>query len=512
MAAIQLRRESRDHVTVGMAAMDVGFYGKLPSHGDFLRRRVSDGFVARWDLWLQECMSASQAALGEQWLDVYLTSPAWRFVCGGGACGAAPVIGVLAPSVDRVGRYFPMTIIAELPADIPAATAATRLQPFFDAAEQLLIDTLATEEVNFDRFDTRVASLRDELPVFALPRQVVLESAAVAVMNGDAAGSWHIPIDSSGLLAPIFEQLLSLQLSSIYDPLVVWWTEGSSNVEPSCLIGSGLPAPASFSALLDGSWAEHRWRSAPAQVDRPPVEESEALDQSGAVLRFRSAAATDVGCARANNQDAFVERPEIGLWVVADGLGGHRDGEIASREVCDALADMMPSPSFDDTVDAACERMQQVNEHLLRGAGRSVLTDRAGSTVVALIVRDSRCAIVWAGDSRVYRWRTGRLERLTEDHSLEEANPVTGRQEGHAITRAIGVASTLTLDVHRDVVRPGDRFLLCSDGLTRIVTEAQIGQWMEGPDLRAIVEGLIRTTLDGGAPDNVTVLIAEAYT
>src|SRR5215470_6993527 len=77
----------------------IGFYGKLPSHGDFLRRRVADAFVGVWDGWLQECLAASRAALGESWLDVYLTSPAWRFACAAGASGPAPVVGVMAPSV-----------------------------------------------------------------------------------------------------------------------------------------------------------------------------------------------------------------------------------------------------------------------------------------------------------------------------------------------------------------------------------------------------------------------------
>ena len=104
--------------------MHVGFYGKLPSHGDFLRRRVSDGFVDAWDSWLRECLAASRTALGAKWLDVYLTSPAWRFVCAPGACGPAPVIGLLAPSVDQVGRYFPLTVVAELPEDVCLVTAA----------------------------------------------------------------------------------------------------------------------------------------------------------------------------------------------------------------------------------------------------------------------------------------------------------------------------------------------------------------------------------------------------
>ena len=95
--------------------MQTGFYGKLPSHGDFIRRRVSDAFVDAWDAWLRECIAASRAALGPRWLDVYLTSPAWRFACAAGACGHTPVIGVVAPSVDQVGHSVGLADLAASP-------------------------------------------------------------------------------------------------------------------------------------------------------------------------------------------------------------------------------------------------------------------------------------------------------------------------------------------------------------------------------------------------------------
>src|SRR5262245_57724984 len=115
--------------------MEAGFYGKLPSHGDFVRRRVPDAFVDAWDDWLRECLAASRNALGDRWLDVYLTSPAWRFVCASGACGPSTMLGLMAPSVDRVGRYFPLTIVAELPQYVSLIAAATEAESFFDRAE-----------------------------------------------------------------------------------------------------------------------------------------------------------------------------------------------------------------------------------------------------------------------------------------------------------------------------------------------------------------------------------------
>jgi serine/threonine protein phosphatase PrpC len=132
--------------------------------------------------------------------------------------------------------------------------------------------------------------------------------------------------------------------------------------------------------------------------------------------------------------------------------------------------------------------------------------------VVALLVRGTRCAVLWAGDSRVYRTRRGQLELLTHDHSLAaESEELAFGEAANAITRAIGGEPTLALDLYRDRVRTGDRFLLCSDGLTRIVPEERIREWMEHEDIGAAVDGLIAATLDAGAPDNVTVVIVEAY-
>jgi serine/threonine protein phosphatase PrpC len=248
----------------------------------------------------------------------------------------------------------------------------------------------------------------------------------------------------------------------------------------------------------------------PARVSEEATLPGTLISDEGAALYFRSAASTDVGRVRSNNEDGFVERPEAGLWAVADGMGGHSHGEVASRMVCDALADFPLDGTFEEAIDAARRRVQEVNDHLVRTPIGDDPANRSGSTVVLLLLRGPRSAVLWAGDSRAYRWRAGTLEQLTKDHSLAEMIG-TNASESSVITRAVGVDPELTLDIHRDAVRPDDRFLLCSDGLTRVLPESEIRGWLQQPDIQAAVDGLIKATLNAGAPDNVTVLIAEAH-
>ena len=245
-------------------SVEVGFYGKLPSHGDFLRRRVPDAFVAVWDGWLQECLLASRTALADRWLDVYLTSPAWRFVSGAGALGPQPLIGLMVPSVDRVGRYFHLTFVATLPDDVSVPDAAEsgadvpRSRP--SSWRWRRWRPTASTSISFDRAVRELAA--DLEPLTARPA-ALLAPGADTVLN-DAESSWRIGLGPSMAIGQVFRELCAQRLSALYDPCMIWWTQGSEYVEPTCLIGKGLPAPSSFAALLDGVWYGQPWQPVPA--------------------------------------------------------------------------------------------------------------------------------------------------------------------------------------------------------------------------------------------------------
>jgi len=228
--------------------------------------------------------------------------------------------------------------------------------------------------------------------------------------------------------------------------------------------------------------------------------------------QYVSAGRTDVGKLRPTNQDAFVALDAAGVWVVADGMGGYRDGDVASRMVCEALADITQEGRFEDTIDAVCKRLEEVNRRLYKAATRIINPVMSGSTVAVLVVRRTACAVIWAGDSRVYRLRHGELTQMTTDHTwAAELNLQSPNEEAdHAITRAVGGEGTLSLDVRRDRVRLGDRYLLCSDGLTHEIDDARIAELLAQGDPQQCADALVQATLEAGARDNVTVLVVDA--
>lgn len=235
------------------------------------------------------------------------------------------------------------------------------------------------------------------------------------------------------------------------------------------------------------------------------------------ILQWRCAAASDVGCVRVVNEDAFLMRPDLGLWVVADGMGGHSAGDLASDMIVKALQQALLPAALSDFVEDITARLQRVNQELRTEAyrrGQSVI----GSTLVALLTHDRRCACVWAGDSRVYRYRGGTLTRLTRDHTPAEDPIVQDRLSpadvaryatSNIVTRAIGAKDSLALDVVTHDLAAGDKYLLCSDGLYRDVSEMEMAGVLGNSDAQEACDALMSRALLYGARDNVTVIVVE---
>jgi protein phosphatase len=233
-------------------------------------------------------------------------------------------------------------------------------------------------------------------------------------------------------------------------------------------------------------------------------------------FHWTSVAQTDVGRVRSRNEDACLAQPQRGLWVVADGMGGHAFGDVASRTVVEALDRLPPPASLARFVDAARATLVQVNG-TLRAEARARHVPVMGSTVVVLLAVGTEAACLWAGDSRIYLYRHGRLQQLTRDHSQAAALQARGVDAaasaavgGNMITRAVGASDTLDVEVTTLSVRDGDIFLLCSDGLSNPVPDQDIRDTLAGGDCGQAAQTLVRMALENGGRDNVTVVVAQA--
>ena len=234
---------------------------------------------------------------------------------------------------------------------------------------------------------------------------------------------------------------------------------------------------------------------------------------------WTSSACTDVGAVRELNEDAYLERPDLGLWLVADGMGGHLGGDVASQMVVSAMDSLAPPRSLSTFVEAVERRLVETNTRLRDYAERQE-THTIGSTVVALLVHGEHAVCLWAGDSRLYRHRDGRLEQISQDHALVEELVERGvltpeqaidHPHGNLVTRAVGAADRLFLDVEIVPIQAGDLFILCSDGLEKEVAEEQMSVIALTSDTSQLSHTLLAQALAIGARDNVTVITVAIH-
>jgi protein phosphatase len=235
-------------------------------------------------------------------------------------------------------------------------------------------------------------------------------------------------------------------------------------------------------------------------------------------FRWTSAARSDTGCVRQINEDALLDTPARGLWAVADGMGGHAVGDLASRMVVESLAKVKGANDLPNVLADARNRLLRVNEQLRAEAARRQVS-RIGSTVVLLAARDRACGYLWAGDSRIYLLRRGTLVQLTRDHSHVEELKARGQLTAeealhhpaqHLITRAVGALDVLELDENTLELRDGDTFLLCSDGLSNEVSEVEMANELAPGDCETAAQRLLEIALSRGGRDNISVVVAHA--
>jgi len=231
---------------------------------------------------------------------------------------------------------------------------------------------------------------------------------------------------------------------------------------------------------------------------------------------FDTGSATHVGMVRERNEDNFIARPEVGIWAVADGMGGHNAGDLASTTVIGALKSIEPAHSAAELLARCEEHVVQANSTLTEiGRQRGGVV---GTTLAALLAYDTHFACVWSGDSRIYLVRDGSIALQSRDHTMVEDMVAAGQLSAaearnsprrNIITRAIGVNDDPELEIKDGALRAGDAFVLCSDGLTAHVTDDEILREVIAAAPQRACDALIELTLSRGAVDNVTVVVVS---
>ncbi len=232
---------------------------------------------------------------------------------------------------------------------------------------------------------------------------------------------------------------------------------------------------------------------------------------------FDTGAATHQGCVRDHNEDSYLARPAAGLWLVADGMGGHKAGDFASRAIAESAQwTGIPTSAMDlktRFIDRLVIAHEDIRNHSAKLDGATV-----GATVVALLAYEQHFACIWSGDSRIYLMRGDVFQQMTTDHTeameLLREGAITEEEAAHwprknVITRAIGVSDMPMTDENYGVLQVGDVFLLCSDGLTGHVSDEEIADFLQSYGAQETCDRLIELTLSRGAKDNVTVLVVR---
>ncbi|MGO1077097.1 type VI secretion system-associated protein TagF [Inquilinus sp. CA228] len=231
-------------IPAGIAAeRPCGFYGKLPARADFVGAGLRPETVGRWDAWLQQSVAAGEAAIGADWADLFFVAPLWRFILPAGACGRFTLIGVLMPSVDAVGRCFPLMLGQEIERPVDPVGLMAGSGPWFAAAEALALDALG------EGFD--LAEFGRGLPPWSVVRGASVPQSPI---RENGVGTWvDLPIASAAPAA----------VAALAGRGGLWWTTGARHVPPGVAVSAGLVAPDGFPALVDGRWARHGWSVRP---------------------------------------------------------------------------------------------------------------------------------------------------------------------------------------------------------------------------------------------------------
>ncbi len=449
-------------VALGEISSDIdriGFFGKLPTHGDFVSSGLGPKFQAFLDTWLQAGMQAAQLAMDGVWEQYFRSMSPWRFVIERGIWGDITVAGVIAPSLDRVGRSFPLVIAAQIHdyADDPQRLYFDHA--WFTAAEGIA-ETAGKRDFEIGRFTESVRRLRSPRPIE--------------------------PDDGDDLRRSLGRSVL-------------WWRIDVEDRQPKGFRTPGAPKPEDFSRLV--SEGATRAVNEPSPISRTPAVTQTPSAGGKATIALNYGGATHAGTRLSQNADALLMRNDPDIAALSDGLGDSGAAVEAARLTLQILGNIPAQEDIAALVQETKGKLGHAHGLLQSSAQNAAAAPRMAS-LVTLLRHGDNLAVVWVGDARCYILRHGTMRCLTRDHVEIGLR--------RSLARAVGMSGSLRPDLISDVIQPHDRLLLCSGPLVRSVPERNIAEILSSTDIDRASEVLVQEALIAGCRENVSAIVVHA--
>lgn len=442
----------------------IGFFGKLPTHGDFVSAGLGRPVQNAIDAWLQESLLTVQQEFGKDWERRFKAMPGWRFIVEDGLWGLATIAGVIVPSLDRVGRYFPLVIAAQLHAFSEDPRCLCLDDPWFTATEGMA-ETSRRRDFDIDFFTSGLRRLRT-------PR----------------AGEFDAEVKQAGFSSPG----------------AFWWRTDPGDRQMRGFHVNGAPRPTDFLRLL----TEDVFAEPGAPESEPVVNLQKKLPASSkpvpvpqpTSLRLSHSYASHPGTRLTLNADSVFSSSAPPLFAIADGVGDGNDAAEASAIAAGVLKEVAPQETIEALVQEIKGKLGRAHGLLQSGA---MVADRISpsASIVVLATHAGSFALLWAGDARCYLLRDGMMRCLTRDHVAIGLK--------RSLSRGLGLRGQLTPDVVLDESRPGDRFLLCSNPLPRALSERGIAEILLSADLDEVSAVLAQEALIANCRENISALVVD---
>lgn len=511
-----------------------GFFGKLPIVGDFVSRRLPREFIDSWDNWLIGGLAMADENMRYGRPDSRLFGPIWRFSLTPGICGPNAWLGLLAPSADRVGRYFPLTIAVPVQNTQYLTHYFNSNEEWFDQIEALALSA-AQDPLTLEEFDFRLQRLtqpfRDEC--------LMSTHQITKISNSRGESNLRIDMDTNEQLPQALASLGGQLIADQAPGYSLWCARRTQLSGASLLVFDGLPSSNDIAKSLIGereqyaSNADFELSSHPCKktadegIAPKSVSMGETLDENSEPrhqklsnnFHWDSASLSNAGNGNSDNQNVVLEKPKIGIWAIADCVDGQQGGNIAGEMFIDALDRLEAAANIDDLIRDATEALRSVNADLGQQVEQGCREEFAGGSVAVLLADGNRCAHLRASACRVYLYRGARLTQLTPDHSAglsdveSNLSGLLGDNEPHTKkrTKRTGAAEQFDLDTDIRDIEDQDIFLLCSHTLVTTVSPQEIETILARDDCRVGAQNLVDLAVKRGARDNVSFILARAF-